>query len=291
MLTAGSIIQASARAPLHEEIAAAKALSHRLGLGASEPVLVKAANHTTLRLAPLGMVARIKSSLPVEEAMAAAERELRVGRHLAARSAPVVEPLEHGLAGPHVVGECVATLWPHIDHEPLREDGDVLGAAQALARIHEALRDYPGELPPYTESLDRCWAVLDVPSDSPALLDDDRRFLQQRYRSLREPLQAALSAEVPLHGDIHIGNVMVTAKGPIWADFEAACRGPIERDVAGLPPAARALFPQADPQLTAICAELRSVCVAAWCWADVFWSDEVREAAEYHLRRFRRMNG
>ena len=46
-------------------------------------------------------------------------------------------------------------------------------------------------------------------------------------------------------------------------------------------------FEDADQALVARCADLKSVCVAIWCWADASRNAEVREAAEYHLERVR----
>jgi hypothetical protein len=37
-----------------------------------------------------------------------------------------------------------------------------------------------------------------------------------------------------LHGDAHLGNCMASPAGPLWHDFETACRGPREYDLAAL---------------------------------------------------------
>ena len=36
----------------------------------------------------------------------------------------------------------------------------------------------------------------------------------------------------PLHGDAHKKNVLKTRNGLVWTDFEDACSGPIEWDLA-----------------------------------------------------------
>ncbi|HLK23676.1 MAG TPA: phosphotransferase, partial [Caulobacteraceae bacterium] len=94
----------------------------------------------------------------------------------------------------------------------------------------------------------------------------------------------------PLHGDAHPGNVMVTPAGAIWADLETACLGPLEWELTSLPPAAHAAFRPLDRDLFRRLGLLRSLTVAVWCWADVDRSPEIREAAEYHLRRLGRMS-
>ena len=46
---------------------------------------------------------------------------------------------------------------------------------------------------------------------------------------------AAIEAPLqPVHGDAHLANVLWTPTGPIWSDFENACLGPRELDLAGL---------------------------------------------------------
>lgn len=38
----------------------------------------------------------------------------------------------------------------------------------------------------------------------------------------------------PLHGDSHFNNLLWSPSGPLWTDFENACSGPIEYDLACL---------------------------------------------------------
>jgi Ser/Thr protein kinase RdoA (MazF antagonist) len=38
----------------------------------------------------------------------------------------------------------------------------------------------------------------------------------------------------PLHGDAHLGNCLGSPTGPLWHDFETACHGPREYDLAAL---------------------------------------------------------
>ena len=39
----------------------------------------------------------------------------------------------------------------------------------------------------------------------------------------------------PLHGDVHGNNLVVGRDGPVWIDFENACRGPVGRDLGMFP--------------------------------------------------------
>ena len=69
--------------------------------------------------------------------------------------------------------------------------------------------------------------------------------------------------------------------------FEDACRGSREYDIAGLPLAAWSHFSDADQAVVRRYDDLKSVCVAVWCGANISRSAESREAAEFHLRRVR----
>jgi hypothetical protein len=93
---------------------------------------------------------------------------------------------------------------------------------------------------------------------------------------------------MPLHADAHLGNVMMASSGAIWADFESACRGPLEWELTSLPRAARRAFPAVDRQLFGQLSLLRSLVVVVWCAYHDGRSDELRAAGDYHLRRLRR---
>jgi hypothetical protein len=147
-----------ARPNLHDEIAVVSTVCRDLGLGDVTPTILKTAHHTTLLLSPLAIVARVQSAEPIDAARQRAVREVSVTRYLA-HSAPALAPLVE-LAGPHVVASSVVTLWPHVKNARTADEADAALAAKMLASVHEALLDYGGNLPPYTEALDRCWAVL-----------------------------------------------------------------------------------------------------------------------------------
>ena len=276
------------RASLADEIAAVSALVRQLGLGEVNPVVLKAAHHTTLFIPPLRMVARVQSSELLKAAYDTAVQELAVTRYLAKRGAPVVAPLDKNLAGPYIVASAIVTLWPYVDNDRESERADALLAAETLHAVHQAFDDYGGELPPYTNALDRCWSILADVEASPALSGGNRDFLKARYSRLRYEVEAMAGKSVPLHGDVHLGNLLLSDQGPVWTDFEDACLGPVEQDIAGLPSAVWARFRDAEPRLIERCVDLKSVCVAVWCWADISRSAEVRDAAEYHLGRLRR---
>ena len=157
---------------------------------------------------------------------------------------------------------------------------------EALREIHVALATYPGRLPSFTVAIDSCRRLLQEGTALPALPARDKDFLLVEHDRLRMLLAAAAVTPVPVHGDPHLGNVLITSSGPLWTDWEPACVGPLEWDHSCLP-GTSAVSPIVDQEMLALLRDLRSVCVAVWCWADPDRAPEKREAAEFHLHRLR----
>ncbi|HLK23366.1 MAG TPA: aminoglycoside phosphotransferase family protein, partial [Caulobacteraceae bacterium] len=224
------------------DVDAALAVAANLGLGDVQPVVLKVAHHTSVHLKPWPIVARVDSSFELERMLPFMRRELDVARHLAGKGAPSVRPARDPSPGPYAQARAAVTLWELVEHR--RADGrrDDVAAGRALAELHRGLSDYPGVLPQYTEGMETCSRMLDGPETLRALTEDDRRFLAETLAGLRSGLAVDRSSLMPLHGDAHPGNVMVTPAGAIWADLETACLGPLEWELTSLPPAAHAAF-------------------------------------------------
>jgi Ser/Thr protein kinase RdoA (MazF antagonist) len=195
-------------------VQAAVAVAAEHGLRAEDPVVLSGAWHVLVHLRPLPVVARVSSGKPLQPE----DRivlELAVASHAARAGARVVPPSDLLDPGPHRHGGRVVAFWQYV--EPGGEL-DPRAAGAALREIHEALADYSGELP----------ALHTV--DTRGLIDSlepsaDVEFLRElASRPIDGPAQA-------LHGDAHLGNCL---PGPLWHDFETACRGPREFDLAAL---------------------------------------------------------
>jgi len=262
------------------------AVAARLGLTSLAPVVLKDSHHTSIHLAPARIVARVIATDVSADAYRRLDRELGVAAHLARAGAPIVPPCTEVPPGPYFHEKLGLTLWQFVAHHPAR-DRDALAATGALHRAHAALASYAGALPPFAGEADACRAALEDESALPALAPADRAFLLAAHDRLRRRLAAPAVAPVALHGDPHLGNVLMTAHGPLWTDWESACRGPLEWDLSSLPDAALAAFPVVDRGLLATLRDLRSVCVAVWCWNQPERAAEKREAAQFHLRRLR----
>jgi hypothetical protein len=56
----------------------------------------------------------------------------------------------------------------------------------------------------------------------------------------------------PLHGECHLNQAICSPSGVRWLDFEAACLGPKEWDLAALDPEGVGAYGTADPSLLAL---------------------------------------
>ncbi|WP_211346930.1 phosphotransferase [Saccharothrix australiensis] len=139
-----------------------------------------------------------------------------VARFLAGRGVPVVEPL----LGPIRWDGLVVSFASYVEHDAEWRP-DPASFAAMLAELHAELRHYPGALPAAAPLAD-IDAVLAL-AGRPADLVRARDGLAARWPDL--PGQA-------LHGDSHPRNVLFTARGPVWNDFEDAWFGPVGWDVA-----------------------------------------------------------
>jgi Phosphotransferase enzyme family len=228
-------------------VAAAVAAARAQGVRCNEPIVLRDAWHVLVHLAPFPIVARASTSLdwpggPSEDDVV---RELEVASHAARRGAPVVPPADELDPGPHRQDGHVVAFWHYI--EPSGEL-DAAAAGRGLRTIHDALADYDSALPEPAHPAD-VHEMLDSLDSSP-----DVELLREVMSRRPEPGGQAL------HGDAHLWNCLATADRPPWHDFETACRGPREYDLAALtlhdlthgdPPSREALaaYGEHDPEL------------------------------------------
>jgi hypothetical protein len=279
----------------HDQIAAralqaAVAVARRLGLDCGDARLLHHSEHISLALFPSPVVARVRPW--TRDADAGARRELAVARHLVGKGAPAVGPVTEVSAGPHLQDGLAVTLWRFVEHVPADADNPdhIAAAAVALRRIHDALHDVPVELPSFMSLIGRALAALHDEQALPALASADRAFLRQLADRLVAVIRDHRARFVPIHGDTGLHNVFVTLDGALYGDFEAVCRGPREWDIGFLGDADLAPFEPIDCELYAHLSDVRSVCVAAWCWAK-YEMPEKRAAADYHLGYLRERFG
>jgi aminoglycoside phosphotransferase (APT) family kinase protein len=100
--------------------------------------------------------------------------------------------------------------------------------------------------------LERAHAVLSSDTRIPALAKDDLMLLRTAFDDLLAQLDDRTFPQRALHGEPHDGNHLLTPSGLRWIDFESACLGPPEWDLAFLPDGARAAFTDVDLDLLAL---------------------------------------
>ncbi|MBV8657634.1 MAG: aminoglycoside phosphotransferase family protein [Burkholderiales bacterium] len=209
---------------------AARAVATRLGLRFTDTVLVNAGINVLVRFSPTNVLCRIATTTGlVRLGGVGFKREVEIARFLAARGLPVIGPSAALDAGPHEHDGLWLSFWDYLPatDEPI----DAQAAAKALRSCHEALSDYTGTLVPWgaweearqirTDLVDQgllASADIDVLAELTAYVD-------AKIAEYALPLQA-------IHGDAHYENVMFTAQGLRWFDWEDCFLGPREWDIA-----------------------------------------------------------
>ncbi|HYH32342.1 MAG TPA: phosphotransferase [Pseudonocardia sp.] len=234
------------------------------GLRVDEPVVLHDLFSLRVHLRPAPVVARIPTF--VTRLRAGTDwiaREIDVVDSLARGGAPVVAPSAELPPGPHQRDGITMSFWTHVRVDPDRT-ATAADCAAMLPALHGALARYPGELPALGASavdLDGWLGALDPVGH--AVPEADLARLHAAARRLRPVLDVPGPTWRTVHGDAHAGNLLATADGLLWNDFEETCRGPAEWDLATLADdEAVHAHHQPDPALLAACRELRTLQVA-----------------------------
>lgn len=206
-----------------QAVAATVAVGRRLGLPIEQPEIVAEGYSVRVRLAPAPVVSRVVTAGRIlrGDPMPWLQREVDVARFLAERGAAIVAPWTE--PGPFVADGLEVSLWSWVDHRPGLVSARDFGGL--LRELHAVLGSYSGALPTLVGPVTDVRSALEV-SDDPVLHAAARRLLPL---AMSWP---ALGVCRPLHGDAHTGNVLLTADGPLWTDFEDVCSGPVEWDLA-----------------------------------------------------------
>lgn len=268
-------------------ISTAVEVARELGLAIEEPVSLRSTNNVVVWLRPADVV--VKVSKRVDSRLHA---QLQVTQELVALGAPVVSPASQVPAIVHRRGEFEMTFWRY--HAQLETAGIAPDrVALALRELHASLdRLSPAlaaSLPAYTAELSLVRSLLADRAALSALKPVDRDLLITAYDRLQTRLDELAPADrfVVLHGSPHSYNVLLVDDDPVFIDFETACRGPLEWDVAHLESQAAPCFSGSiNAELLWLCQSMVSVKTATWCTAEIDRGD-MREHAEYHLAHVR----
>jgi hypothetical protein len=241
-------------------VAAATSIAEGLDLAVDNASVVQSSNKLALRLLPCDVFARV-----AHVGREVAQFEVELAQRLAESDSPLaaldprVEPRVHERDG------FVVTLWTFYEPVTPREVSPA-DYASALARLHAGMRKLNVTMPHFTDRVAEAEHLVANHNCTPALAGVDRELLRDRLRSLRRAIGDRGSAEQPLHGEPHPGNVLSTNNGLLFVDLETCCRGPVEFDLAHVPEAVSERYPNVDRDLLGDCRGIALAMVAAWRW-------------------------
>jgi hypothetical protein len=277
-------------------VADAAALGRGLGLAIADPVVLKQSLNLVVWLRPSPVVARIQVRTGLVRDPDAFAGGVELAAFLAAAGLPVSAPTDLVHPGPHIgASGRVMTLWRHLkldDDEP-----DPAEAGVALARIHEVAAGFEGPM--------RHVGPLVEIERLAARIADWQPAEAARLRRLLERIDLPDLSGQALHGDAHLGNVVMSGSRVCWLDWEESWRGPVAWDLAALDHRRRVLrekvagigrafdgYGRHDAEAVEAWAPVVALWAAAWgvlgSQANPEWSKNTRRRLEWLERRLAR---
>lgn len=227
----------------YRAVAAATATGRDLGLEVSDPAILHDVFSVVVHLKPSPVVVRVPTVLPPSDEFATQvnrqRTELDVVGWLADHGHPVVAPSPLVPRKPVQRDGFSMTFWQFVEQVPNVEP-DYAHNSGLTAKLHAALREYPGELPFLSSLLAAIPDGISRLETRPDLIDPVDLDRAQREWSVLEPVLASRAGfeaafpDVPLqaiHGDAPPFNIIPTTEGKLYADFELAAFGPVEWDL------------------------------------------------------------
>ena len=211
--------------PVAELVADAASIARGLGLRVDEPVVLKDSLNLLVWLRPSPVVARIHARTALVRAPEAAADSVALARFLADAGLPVSPPTDAVDPGPHtgLTGRPM-TFWQYLEVD--EASADPAEAGRSLRALHEAMATFEGPL--------RHVGPIEEIGRLAGLLGTHRPDDAARILALRDALDLPSLPTQPLHGDAHLGNVVVAAGRLRWLDWEESWRGPLAWDLACL---------------------------------------------------------
>lgn len=250
-------------------VAAAIAVARSMDLPVDDAIVLNDSNRLVVHLVPCDVVARIVPvGYAVFDGAIGPQREVQVVHHLATAGAPVAA-LASGV-GPEVFVRSGFEIELLAHYRPLASRPlPVERYADALARLHGAMRHLDVEAPHFTTRVVDVEGWVARREATPDLTDEDRALLIETLHGLLRSVLERRPAEQLLHGEPHPWNVLDTETGPRFVDFENCVRGPVEWDLGWVPAAVSERYRGADHDLVVDCRGLVLTLVAAHCWRPV----------------------
>jgi thiamine kinase-like enzyme len=251
-------------------VAASIVIASKHGISVENPKILADAYSVRVHLQPAPIVARISTITPVLRYPIDSWllREVSIARFLVAKNAPVVPPSDLIPPGIHSHDGLFMTFWQYVP--PVSDvvpESETVG--QMLAELHAVLKDYPGELPLLTPPLnDIPRGIERLQLAGNILPANDLELLQETYKILLPQLKSPDDLLYPLHGDAHARNLIPTAKGLLWNDFEDTCMGAIAWDLVNLDEEGRKAYGDIpEPEMLKIYQKVRQLHAIVWVYA------------------------
>ena len=106
-------------------------------------------------------------------------------------------------------------------------------------------------------------------------------LMQRAYEAVVRPAIEMPHAGHVIHGDVDFNQAIATDEGLVWIDFETACRGPLEWDLAAFDDVSA--YGDCDRDLWLKLRLVHSWCVASWCNRSDVENPSRRAARQLHL--------
>lgn len=251
-------------------VAASVAIASKYGIKVDDPQILADAYSVRVHLQPAPIVVRISTITPVLRYPIESWllREISVTKFLVAKGAPVVPPSDLLPPVVHSYDGFFMTFWRYI---PVVSDviteSETVG--KMLAELHAVLRGYPGKLPLLASPLNDISRGLERLQQVGNILSaEDLGLLREAYDTLLPKVTNPVGLLQPLHGDAHAGNLIATAKGLLWNDFEDTCMGLVAWDLVNIDDITRKGY-GGDPKLEVlkIYQKMRHLHVIVWVYA------------------------
>lgn len=241
-------------------LAATTSLASELGLRVAGTTIIQRANRLTVRLLPCDVLVRIAATVRRNEQIAMFELDMAQRLEVAGSPIALLEPRVE----PHVYIQdgFAITFWRY--YETSADETTPDEYAHALERLHAGMKHLDVVAPRFTDRVDEAQAIVQDRSQSHELAEADRELLSDSLRDLRRAVVARGANEQLLHGEPHPGNLLKTASGMRFIDFETCCYGPIEFDIAHAPDEIAGHYADADQTLLRDCRLLKLAMVASW---------------------------
>jgi hypothetical protein len=266
-----------------ELITAVAKLVRDQGLDVGVPVKLRSTNNVVTWMRPSPVVAKMARDVD------ASAQELQVATSLAALGAPVVPPIEIGIAQPVNLEGHWVTFWQYIADERTATASRV---AASLHALHAGLAKVPGRstFRPCQGRLEAAVDLLGDPELAAGLSRDDCALLRRALLDGIDALNALTGPLHVLHGSPHRLNILVTGGKVVFIDFETVELGPVEWDLAHLEEEVGVCYPaDLDQDLLRTCRIAISAATSTWCWEGITRGVDMLSHAEHHLETVRRL--